>query len=519
MLTKSGVKLLDFGLAKAMAPSAQTSSLTALPTQQGLTQEGTILGTFQYMAPEQLEGREADGRTDIFAFGAVLYEMATGKKAFSAASQASLITAIMSAEPPAISAVQPMSPVALDRVVKTCLAKDPEDRWQSASDLKRELRWIGEGSQSGVLAQPASVARRRGGSGIAWSVALLCAVAALATTVILWRSRGASAGDLGHAAAALARPGGRRQARHRVRQQRKRHATDAGRPPDDLRCSQGSGHGAAAPESRNGRDGDHPGDDGRPGPLPLSRRSLDWIRVGRRIAQGRPAGRRPVRRDGEVGAARSGLERGRQDLFSRSASTRGSAAFPRTAGPVQPVTELDKSDGEKSHRWPILLPGGKALVYAALTGRSWSEAQIVLKRLDTGERRVLVRGGTNPFYTPTGHLVYAHDGSLYAVPFDLARLAVTGQPVEVAHDVYIEPSGAAGAAIHALGTAGLRAVELRAEPPPPDARGPWRDRRAADRSPSRSTRIRLSRPTEAGSRRKSTSRSGSSTWRGRPSRS
>ena len=131
MLTKSGVKLLDFGLAKAFAPVTQASSLTALPTAMGspnLTQEGTILGTFQYMAPEQLEGKEADPRTDIFAFGAVLYEMATGQKPFGGKSQASLIAAILEREPPAISTVQPMTPPALDRVVKTCLAKDPEDR-------------------------------------------------------------------------------------------------------------------------------------------------------------------------------------------------------------------------------------------------------------------------------------------------------------------------------------------------------------------------------------------------------
>jgi serine/threonine protein kinase len=110
MITKSGVKLLDFGLAKAMAPANPQSSLTALPTQQGLTQEGTILGTFQYMAPEQLEGKDADARTDVFAFGAVLYEMATGRKAFSGASQASLISAIMQNDPPPISSIQPMSP-------------------------------------------------------------------------------------------------------------------------------------------------------------------------------------------------------------------------------------------------------------------------------------------------------------------------------------------------------------------------------------------------------------------------
>src|SRR5262245_5862233 len=122
MLTKSGVKLLDFGLAKAMAPAQAKGTLTSLPTQQGLTQEGTILGTFQYMAPEQLEGKDADARTDIFAFGAVLYEMATGKKAFSGASQASLISAIMKEEPAPLSAVDPAVPAALDRVVQTCLA-------------------------------------------------------------------------------------------------------------------------------------------------------------------------------------------------------------------------------------------------------------------------------------------------------------------------------------------------------------------------------------------------------------
>ena len=162
MLTKSGVKLLDFGLAKAFErpldaarrgqaaaehdPTAK-HSLTALPTMghaQNLTQEGTILGTFQYMAPEQLEGRETDARTDIFAFGAVLYEMATGRKAFAGTSQASLISAIMKDEPAPIATVQPMSPPALDRVVRTCLAKDPEERWQSAHDIKSELAWIAQ---------------------------------------------------------------------------------------------------------------------------------------------------------------------------------------------------------------------------------------------------------------------------------------------------------------------------------------------------------------------------------------
>jgi len=153
MLTKSGAKLMDFGLAKAGMAAAMPLGST-FPTQtQPLTGEGTILGTFQYMAPEQLEGKEADARTDIFAFGAVLYEMATGKRAFEGKSQASLIAAILERDPPPISSLQPMAPPALDRVVKTCLAKDPEDRWQAAHDLMHELKWIAEGgSQAGVTA-------------------------------------------------------------------------------------------------------------------------------------------------------------------------------------------------------------------------------------------------------------------------------------------------------------------------------------------------------------------------------
>jgi eukaryotic-like serine/threonine-protein kinase len=178
MLTKSGVKLLDFGLAKLrMAESKSVASrLSALPTEGAqLTAEGTILGTLQYMAPEQVEGKEADARTDIFALGTVLYEMATGRMAFSGRSQASLIAAILDHEPEPVSVIQPMSPPALDRVVKKCLAKDPENRWQNAADLGSELHWIGEpGSQTGVAAS----AGRRRTSWLPWAIAALAAIVA-----------------------------------------------------------------------------------------------------------------------------------------------------------------------------------------------------------------------------------------------------------------------------------------------------------------------------------------------------
>jgi serine/threonine protein kinase len=153
MLTKSGAKLMDFGLAKECGPGSLTSALTEMTADQAkLTVEGTIVGTFQYMAPEQLEGKEADARTDIFALGEVIYEMATGKAAFGGMTRASLIAAILTSDPQPMAALQPMMPAALERVIRKCLAKDPDERWQSASDLAAELRWIAEsGSQATAL--------------------------------------------------------------------------------------------------------------------------------------------------------------------------------------------------------------------------------------------------------------------------------------------------------------------------------------------------------------------------------
>src|SRR5258706_15385219 len=153
MLTKTGTKLLDFGLVKLKQEAAPANvPLSELPTAKDqLTAQGTIIGTLQYMAPEQLEGKEVDARTDIFAFGAVVYEMAAGERAFEGKSQASLIAAILEREPPAMSSLQPMTPPVLDRVVKRCLAKEPERRWQTASDLCDELKWIAEGGTQAAV--------------------------------------------------------------------------------------------------------------------------------------------------------------------------------------------------------------------------------------------------------------------------------------------------------------------------------------------------------------------------------
>ena len=189
MLTKAGAKLLDFGLAKSRAPVVAGAGLSMLPTTPpNLTAQGTILGTFQYMAPEQLEGQEADARTDIFAFGAVLYEMLTGKKAFEGKSQASLIGAIMHATPTPDRRGAAARAAALDRLIRTCLAKDPDDRWQSASDLLRELKWIADAAPELSKAAP-GVARRNRRELVAWSVAAVGILAALAVGVVAYRQR------------------------------------------------------------------------------------------------------------------------------------------------------------------------------------------------------------------------------------------------------------------------------------------------------------------------------------------
>jgi serine/threonine protein kinase len=232
MLTKTGAKLLDFGLAKPSAALAPTAAVDALTLSKSLTEEGIIVGTFRYMAPEQLEGKDTDGRTDIFALGALLYEMATGHSAFSGASRASIIASIMSSEPAPISELQPLSPPALDRVVQTCLAKEPDERWQTAHDVRLQLEWIRDaGSQAGVprVKGQRRITRER----IAWASANVSApsfgdniCAALLSTLFA-----ASAEDRVHGGASAGI-----QANSRCN-----NSTFAGRSPDRLRCQRCEG--------------------------------------------------------------------------------------------------------------------------------------------------------------------------------------------------------------------------------------------------------------------------------------
>jgi Tol biopolymer transport system component len=424
MLTKTGVKLLDFGLAKGMEAPGSKGSLTSLPTQQGLTQEGTILGTFQYMAPEQLEGKEADARTDIFAFGATLYEMATGKKAFAAATQASLIGAILHTDPAPISAVHPMSPPALDRVVKTCLAKDPEDRWQNAGDVGKELRWIAEGSAAGMTV-PAAASRPRVREAIAWALAAAGLLAG--ATSFLTRGRGTGPQSVRFLQTPPAGFAFRFQDRPAVSPDGRRIAfsiTDGGgrtriwvRNLDTLsaRVLEGTEGGSFAFWSPDGR-------------------QLGFFQAGklRRI-------------DAEGGSIQTICE-DTGGGFGATWGTKGVIVLgshfgtplsrvPADGGARVPVTVIDPARGDAAHVYPAFLPDGRHFVFAA---RNVDPAKTVLvvADIDSNETRVLWRSDTTAVWSPRGYLLFAREGALFAQRFDPAKLEAVGAPMTVVDDVH-----------------------------------------------------------------------------------
>jgi serine/threonine protein kinase/Tol biopolymer transport system component len=428
MLTKSGVKLLDFGLAKVVAPPAGQTSLTALPTQQGLTKEGTILGTFQYMAPEQLEGKETDGRTDIFALGATLYEMATGKKAFTGASQASLIGAILHIEPQPMSTIEPTSPPALDRVVRKCLSKDPENRWQNAADLGSELKWIGEGNSQtgvtvGVTPRPRSLER------LAWALGVLALLAGL--TFALARSR-------------------------RTEPSRKSIQFIVPAPEK-------SSFGFSFALSPDGEQLVFEAiSDGK---LQLWLRPLNSVEA--RPIAGTEGGSLPFwSPDGlYVGFFADGklkkiaLAGGTAQTIADAAQSRGGTWSPEgvilfspgaasplmrvsaSGGAVSVVTTVDQANAETGHRWPDFLPDGRHFLFLARNTDAEREA-ICVGSLDSRERTVLRHARSRAIYSPPGYLLFSGEHTLMAQRFDATALRLLGEPVPLAEG--IEPIGEIG---------------------------------------------------------------------------
>ena len=422
MLTKAGAKLLDFGLAK-LKPAEPAGGLSALPTQGApLTQEGSILGTFQYMAPEQLEGQEADARTDIFAFGAVVYEMVTWRKAFEGKSQASLISAIMTADPPPMSSLQVMSPPALDQIVKTCLAKDPDSRWQTAGDVGRQLQWITEGgSQVGVPTVAATPRKTR-----EWLVGTAAAmVAAILTGAIMWSLRPPSPPHpvVDHVSVALP-PGVRvpnellplalsSDGRHLVYVGVSGGASQLYHRAMDQRDSVPLSGTEGAQWPFFSPDGQWIGftADGTLRKVPL--------------AGGRAVTICELPPDGG-GVAGWGPD----DRIWFTAVGTGLYAVSAAGGVPQVVTT--PAEGESAHARPHPLPNGRGVVFTVYRGGLVvSSAQVAVYSHETGEHRVLADGGPAQF-APSGHLVFANrDGGVSALPFDAETLEATGIPVPV----------------------------------------------------------------------------------------
>jgi Tol biopolymer transport system component len=458
MITKSGVKLLDFGLAKTFERSLDATgseqaaaaqhpmagvSLTALPTVMGnLTQEGTILGTFQYMAPEQLEGREADSRTDIFAFGAVLYEMATGQKAFSGKSQASLISSIMGSEPPAVSAVTPMTPPAFDRVVRTCLAKDPDDRWQTAHDVMLELRWVAEGGSAAGLLAPV-MAKRRNRERIAWGVAaFLGVVAALAVAGYLRRAP-------------------RSQAVVRV----------SILPPPGTQFEPIDGPVAISNDGRQlaflAKDSEGVSsiwvrslDSLQSHKLEGTRDSYDpfWSPDGRFVGFGGPGLSKfevpggPPQRIADMADGRGcSWNRDNVILFAKSGA---SPLFRVSAsgGAVQQVTRLDESRGETGHWRPQFLPDGRHFLYLSRCEPP-ENSGLYVGSLDSSETKRVADINVTTYFAQPGYLLFVRDKVLIAQPFDPKASRVTGEPTVVGRDVqYVETWGSAAFSVSDSGT-------------------------------------------------------------------
>jgi len=426
MLTKSGVKLLDFGLAKFQAGGrdAAASSVSRLATEmrasQPLTERGTVLGTFQYMSPEQLEGNEADARSDIFAFGAVLYEMATGKKAFSGKSQASLIGSILRDDPPAISEIAPMTPPALSRVVKTCLAKDPEDRFQTAHDAKLQLQWIAEGgSQAGVPAP--IIARRKTREKLAWTAAAAALIAAALFAAGYFRRAPRYVSPI---RASLLFP-------------EKMLLGELAVSPDGRRVAftaakRGGGPGLwvrslDAPASQL-----VPDTEGASFPF--------WSPDSRFVAFFADGKLKKVDSVGGPVLAICDAERGVGGTWNRDDTivfgpkpTAALYRVPASGGQPVAVTKLDASRHETAHRYPQFLPDGRHFLYMAanLAGPPDDPANAIrVGSLDGKVSRPLVQGLSNASYA-AGQLLFVRDGTLLAQPLDTGRLETKGVPVPV----------------------------------------------------------------------------------------
>jgi len=439
MLTKSGARLMDFGLAKPSVPALETGASSLKTMSSPLTAEGSVVGTFQYMSPEQIEGKEVDGRSDLFSLGAVLYEMVTGRRAFEGKSQLSVASAILEKEPAPISAVKPMTPPALDRAIRTCLEKDPEKRWQAARDLAHELEWIaGDGSRAGV----GGSGTRAGRSRERWLMAALAVTAALALT-------------LGYRQTTRA-PGDERVTRTYIKPME----------GSSLILSEGTGP-TLSPDGRrlvfvaSTPDGKsamwvRPIDSLRAAPLTGTSGATYpfWSPDGRFLGFFAGAKLKKIEVPGgtpftlcDASDGRGGTWNREGDILFTPSVNAGLYRVSAAGGAPTPVTTLEPSQNENTHRWPYFLPDGRHFLYLAGSGvftpRENPTNSVRLGSLDSKDYKLLVHSHAGAIYS-SGQILFLRQDTLMAQPFDAERLQLTGGAVPIADPVREVPNYSKG---------------------------------------------------------------------------
>jgi eukaryotic-like serine/threonine-protein kinase len=478
MLTKAGAKLLDFGLAKLKGHGERSAAahLASAPTQSSpLTAEGQIVGTLHYMAPEQLQGKPADARTDLWAFGAILYEMLAGKRAFDGDNAASLIGAILEREPAAIVTFQPVTPPSVDRLVKRCLAKNPDDRWDSAHDLADELRWMretsGVGATGAVIRSPRGRALKLAAAAIAF-LALVGATACVTWFVI--QRLGAAATQVSYLelntspaeGVASSYRGAERGAFNRPSRTALALTPDgrqlvfAGRQEVKVRLFvRDLGAWEVKPIA---------GTEGAEGPF-LShdgRWVAFWVEVDKPdrkwVLKKVPLdGSTPPAKIAEIsGPAPYGGSWGDDDRIVFPDTENGGLQRVSSSGDTREVLTTPRP-GEYSHRLPHVLPGSKAVLVTVVENPwDWESARVVAYEFKTRQWRPVVERAADARYLPTGHLIYFQRGQLVAKRFDLESLASAGNERVLIPDVMqatngvnsMFDSGASQVAVSANGT-------------------------------------------------------------------
>ena len=446
MLTAGGAKLMDFGLAKPLGVQSAASgsgtappSFTAVATLSGpsplspLTTAGSIVGTIQYMAPEQIEGKEADARSDIFAFGAVLYEMIAGKRPFSGKSQISMASSILESDPAPISGIKPNTPAAFEHVVTTCLQKNPEERYQSAQDIKLELQWIAADRPAPAVATSSELAKKK--ERIGWIAALVATIVLTAATVMLFYHPAQTARSI---RAVIDPP-----------EKRTFNLTGDSAGPPVL-----SPDGLSVAFATTGADGrtslwvrptntvgarELPATDGATFPFwSPDNRSLGFFADGKLKTIDLEGGSTQIVCDVPLG--RGGAWGPSGEILFSPAPTAPLMRVSASGGTPVPITKLETTL-HTSHRWPVFLPDGKHFLYIALHHDASKSGNNTLyyASLDGRENRPLFRSQTNAVYA-SGFLLFGRGDQLMAQPFNPSSGTLSGEAQNVAKGVMNDAS-------------------------------------------------------------------------------